>query len=83
MMKAVFLLVIVTIVFCDNSSDVQKAFVDSEVIPDVLTVAPKNFLYVSFYFNFFKLKLNINQLENQLISIKFFFFQIDKGILSR
>lgn len=51
-MKTILLLVIVTIVFCDASHDVQKAFVDNGVVPDVLTIAPKKLLCVSFYFEF-------------------------------
>lgn len=47
-MKLIFWLFTMTIIYCADPSDVQKAFVENQVIPEVLTVAPKKILNASF-----------------------------------
>lgn len=41
--------------------DVEKAFTENEVVPDVLTVAPKKVLKVSFNFTFNELELTFQK----------------------
>ncbi|XP_055303784.1 protein D2-like isoform X2 [Sitodiplosis mosellana] len=48
-MKLISLLFTVTVFFtCAVSSDVEKAFIDSEIVPDSLSVAPKKIVNVSY-----------------------------------
>lgn len=39
-------MMIVNLVNCDKSSDIEKAFIDNEIIPDVLKIAPNKILNV-------------------------------------
>lgn len=48
-MKVISLLFVVTSLFhCATSSEVEKAFIDNEIVPDSLSVAPKKMVNVSY-----------------------------------
>lgn len=43
--------------------DVEKSFTENEIVPDVLTVAPKNVLNVSYLFAIHLFFINFNKIK--------------------
>lgn len=46
MNELIVLFIVVSLISYGMSQDIQKAFADNEIVPDVLKVAPKNILKV-------------------------------------